>query len=141
MFTALVAFGVGALGSRPVTGQAGAPTVEEHETVMTEIRPAFRALRTSLEGQDAEDVAKQAGTIAKLLVTVEAFWTARKAEDAIGFVQTAREAASSIETAAQGKDLAAAGDGAKALGGQCGSCHDVYREELPDGTYVLKEDK
>jgi cytochrome c556 len=68
---------------------------------------------------------------------VEAFWTARGTDDAVGFAQQALAALNDLGDAAVGQNLAGARAAITVLRGTCQSCHENHREQTDDG-YRIK---
>jgi hypothetical protein len=99
---------------------AGAQDDAQYQAWMKSIPPNVGAIRNAADN----DAAKPAATkLADTFTEVAAFWKARKADDAVKFAETARDAA---------KDIAA-GTGDKAanltkIQAQCGACHMAHRE-------------
>jgi len=72
------------------------------------------------------------------LASIDAFWVARKAQDAVDMNKASRAAAMAVAAAAGKNDVAATTDAVKGLQATCKACHDVHREQLPDKTYRIK---
>jgi len=105
---------------------------------MKETNAAAQSLRKSVEAKDYAAIAKDAATLKTLFGNTEAFWTERKAEDAVGFAKTGMKAAGDLEEAAKSKNEEAVQTASKTLTGTCKSCHDAHRERLPDGSSEIK---
>lgn len=76
---------------------------------------------------------------------LDAFWSAREAEDAKRFVATASKAISEISVAVHlmtdGVNpiaIEGAQESIKALTGTCTACHQAHRTTLPDGTFAIR---
>jgi hypothetical protein len=99
---------------------AGAQDDAEYKAWMQSVQPAVRGIRGAADNAAAAaDATKLADTFDK----VATFWKARKADDAVKFAETARDAAKAI----------AAGTGDKAanlqtIQGTCTGCHAAHRE-------------
>jgi len=72
-----------------------------------------------------------------MLRQVEAFWTARGTDDAVGFAKETIVAFNELSAAAIEQDRAAARAGVASLRATCQSCHEAHREETDDG-YRIK---
>jgi cytochrome c556 len=113
------------------------PTAE-FEATMKSNGATLQALRGHIMGKDYDGIAMDAATLKANFAKVEAFWTQRKVDDAIGFAKRGAAAAADLETAAKAKNddqIAAAN---MAIGGTCGGCHKAHREQLPDKTFEVK---
>jgi mono/diheme cytochrome c family protein len=95
-------------------------------------------LRAHIAAKDYDAIAKDAATFKENFTKVEAFWTARKVDDAIKFAKTAHEAAEDLEKAAKAKDDAAILAAQMKLTPNCAGCHMAHREQLPDKTFEIK---
>ena len=95
-------------------------------------------LRGHTNAKDYDAIAKDAATLKANFIKVEAFWTARKVDDAIMFAKNAGKAATDLETAAKAKDDAGIAAGTMSLGTACGGCHMAHRERMPDMTFEIK---
>jgi len=99
---------------------ASAQDDAQYQTWMKSIPPSVAAIRNAADNAAA---APAAAKLADTFTQVAAFWRARKADDAVKFAETARDAAKDIQ----------AGTGDKAanlmrLQAQCGGCHMAHRE-------------
>ena len=82
--------------------------------------------------------AGDAATLKTMFADIEKFWTARKADDAIGFAKTGAKSAADLETAAKAKNEEGVATAARAVNGTCMGCHAAHRERLPDGSSEIK---
>jgi cytochrome c556 len=121
-----------------VTLRAGEKPPESYVKLMKDTNSAAQALRGHLEAKDYDAIATDAMTLKKLYADTEAFWAARKTEDAIGFSKTGAKAAADLETAAKTKNEEGVTTAAKAVTGTCTGCHTAHRERLPDGSSEIK---
>ena len=109
-----------------------------YQKAMKDVNAANMSVRAAVTAKDYDTIAKDAGTLkAAFQVTLD-FWTAKKAEDAIGFAKNALKAATDLETAAKAKDEAEVTATARAVAGSCQACHMAHRQRMPDGTYEIK---
>jgi cytochrome c556 len=128
---ALVAAGV-------MTVMAGEKPPEAHVKLMKDANTTATALRGHVTGKDYDAIAADAAALKPLFADIEKFWTARKADDAIGFAKTGVKSVSDLETAAKAKNEEGVTAAARAVNGTCMGCHAAHRERLPDGTSEIK---
>ena len=67
-----------------------------------------------------------------------AFWTERNVKRAMRFAQDAASDAAVLERAAKRKHYDGVVAGVGGVLASCEGCHNVYREQLPDGTFVIR---
>jgi hypothetical protein len=89
----------------------------QYKDWMKSVPPMVTAVRNATDN-DAADATKLAETFDKMA----GFWKAKSAADAVGFAETARDAAKAI---ASGGDKAA---NLQKIQGQCGGCHRAHRD-------------
>jgi hypothetical protein len=106
--------------------------------VMKQVGPAFAALRTGIDGSNAEAATKNVAVLKQMFAETETFWKTRSKPDATQWAQEARKQVDLIEHAVAGGNLEDAKAPAGTLGQSCAMCHGVYRERLEDGTYRIK---
>ena len=95
-------------------------------------------LRGHVPTKDYDAIAKDGATLKANFAKIEAFWTAKKVDDAIGFAKAGGKAAGDLETAAKAKNDAGITAAQMALTPTCGGCHMAHRERLPDMTFEIK---
>ena len=108
------------------------------------------AMEATLAGMQAigktmrENLADLSGAVAgakeidAALASIDSFWVARKAQDAVDMNAKSRAAAMAVARSAGANDAVATREVVKALQGTCKACHDAHREQLPDKTYRIK---
>jgi cytochrome c556 len=106
--------------------------------VMKQVGPAFAALRTGIDGSNAEAATKNVAVLKQMFAETETFWKTRSKTDATQWAQEARKQVDAIEHAVAGGKLEDAKAPAGTLGQSCAMCHGMYRERLEDGTYRIK---
>jgi cytochrome c556 len=106
--------------------------------VMKQVGPAFAALRTGIDGANAEAATKNVAVLKQNFAETETFWKGKTKTDAIGWAADARKQVDIIEKAVAASKWDDAKGPAATLGQQCASCHGQYRERLEDGTYRIK---
>ena len=97
---------------------------------------------TSLVGhmrtRDYAGIVQDATTLKANVAKIEAFWTAKNVEDAIGFSKATIKAATDLETAAKAKDDAAIAAASTALVVNCHGCHTAHRVLMfGDGSFRI----
>ena len=117
------------------------PMTAEEEAlskVMKQLPPALAALRTGIDGSNAEAATKNAAVLKQGFTDTEAFWKPKKAEP----TQWAHDARVKVE-GIQASIAAGKWDEAKAAAGTlqqaCGTCHNAYRERFDDGSFRIKK--
>ena len=95
-------------------------------------------LRGHVNAKDYDAIAKDAATLKANFTKIEAFWTAKKVDDATNFAKAAGKAAADLETAAKAKNDAGIAAAQMALTPNCAGCHMAHRERLPDMTFEIK---
>jgi mono/diheme cytochrome c family protein len=83
-------------------------------------------------------VANDAATLKRSFATALEYWTAKKADDAIGLARGGAKAADDLESAAKAKNAEGVTAAQRALGATCGTCHTAHRERLQDGSFEIK---
>lgn len=113
------------------------PTAD-YQNIMKSNGAANGALRMHIMAKDYDAIAMDAATIKANLAKIEAFWAAKKVDDAIAFAKNGGKGAADLEAAAKAKDDAAITSASMAVASACGSCHMAHRERLPDMTFEIK---
>jgi cytochrome c556 len=106
--------------------------------VMKQLPPALAALRTGIDGSNAESATKNAAVLKQGFADTEAFWKPKKAEP----TQWAHDARVKVE-GMQASIAAGKWEEAKTTAGTlqqaCGTCHNAYRERFDDGSFRIKK--
>ena len=113
-------------------------TDEGFQKLMKEVGAASKRFKNEMVAKDAAGLTKDATRIADIYKQMAPFWTARKADDAAKWSQESSAAAMALAADAKKADWAAVKNGTQAVFKNCKSCHDSYREKLPDGGYKIK---
>jgi cytochrome c556 len=113
------------------------PTAD-YQAIMKSNGSTAMGLGMHIMAKDYAAIAQDAATIKANLARAEAFWTAKKVDDAIGFAKAGGKGATDLEAAAKAKDDAGITAARMAMNGACGSCHMAHRERLPDMTFEIK---
>ena len=95
-------------------------------------------LRAHVTAKDYDAIAKDAATLKANYAKIEAFWTQKKADDAIKFSKDGADAATALENAAKAKDDAAIAAASAKITPTCAGCHMAHREQLPDKSFEIK---
>lgn len=95
-------------------------------------------LRAHVAAKDYDAIAKDAATLEANMAKTEAFFTAKKVDDAVAAAKAGRKGAADVAAAAKTKDDAALATAVTAVNGSCGSCHMAHRERMPDMTFEIK---
>jgi cytochrome c556 len=113
------------------------PTAE-FQGVMKSNGATAGALRMHIMAKDYDGIAMDAATLKGNFAKIEAFWTAKKVDDAIGFAKAGGKSAAELEAAAKAKSDERIAAASMATTGSCGGCHMAHRERLPDMTFEIK---
>ncbi len=134
---------VGVCALAMVAGGAGAAegqealTEETYGPTMSEIRLIVGDAELHVDARYWPELGEDLDKLFPMFRQIEAFWTARGNEDAVGRVGTTIEALREIGNAGIAMEQGRARAGIRALRGTCQSCHDAHREETADG-YRIK---
>jgi len=127
-----VVFGTGVMASEKPT--------EEFQSTMKSNGAAGgpMGLRGHVPAKDYDAIAKDAATLEANFAKTEAFFAAKKWDDAVAFAKAGHKGASDLAAAAKAKDDAAIATAMTAVNGTCGGCHMAHRERMPDMTFEIK---
>jgi cytochrome c556 len=134
-WASVVIVGVAAFGLGVAANEKPTP---EFQSLMKSNQAANGAVRKAVPAKEYDVVATNAATLKGNFTKIEAFFAAKKVEDAVEISKRGVKAATDLEAAAKAKDDAAIDTASKALGGTCMGCHTAHREQLPDKTYEIK---
>ena len=121
-----------------LSGIANERPTAEYQNVMKSNIATNGALRMHIMNKDYDGVAADAAKVKDNFAMIEAFWTAKKVDDAIAFAKAGAKGGADLEIAAKAKSddgIAAANE---AVTGTCRGCHMAHREQLPDKTFEIK---
>jgi hypothetical protein len=96
------------------------------------------ALRMHIMSKEYDAIAMDAATLRGNFAKIEAFWSAKKVDDAVEFAKTGAKGAADLEAAAKAKNDEGIAAANKVTTSACGGCHMAHREQLPDKTYEIK---
>jgi cytochrome c556 len=105
-------------------------TVEQYAALMKSNAQANGAMNKAIGSGAFQDARTQLATLRQNFTTLQAFWTERKQDPAIGIVKDGLTRIDALDKllAAPAPDQMAAQAAAKELQGACGACHKQYRE-------------
>lgn len=105
-----------------------------YTTAMKTVNPAVRLVNPAITAKDNAAVNAAGKTLLEAFTTINAYWTAKKSDDAIALSATAKSAASTLSTSTDADAQAAA---LKQLQGTCQACHAAHRGGMPP-TFQIK---
>jgi hypothetical protein len=117
------------------------PMTAEEEAlskVMKPLPPALAALRTGIDGSNAETATKNAAVLKQGFTDTEMFWKPKKA-DATQWAHDARVKVEGIQASIAAGKWDEAKTSAGTLQQACGTCHNAYRERFDDGSFRIKK--
>jgi hypothetical protein len=106
--------------------------------LMRRVSPAFSALRSSLQAENAADASEQVAVLETAFGEVERFFAGRNAEDAVTWAREAQDIVAFTKEAIESGYLDVASSTAGNLTRLCQSCHSSYRTQLEDGSYRIR---
>ena len=112
-------------------------TDAEYDAAMKEIRLTVGDADLHLQSQYWPELGTDADRLKTFFEQVEAFWSARGAEQATVFAREALAAVATLSAAVGQQDRQAVTSAINTLQGSCQSCHEVFREQTEDG-YRIK---
>jgi hypothetical protein len=130
--------GVGGVWGFGLNLAANEKPTDAYAAAMKSNAATGQALRRDIMAKDYDAVAKDAATYRTNFTQIEAFWSAKKVDDATGLAKAGGKAAADLETAAKAKSDEGMAAASMALTGTCGACHMAHRERLPDMTFEIK---
>src|SRR5205085_3795759 len=124
LLAAAVAFGLSVLANEK-------PTMEFQDLMKSNGATAGpMGLRGHVNAKDYDAIAKDAATLKANFTKIEAFWTAKKVDDAINFAKAGGKAAADLETAAKAKNDEGISAATAAITPTCGGCHMEHRARM-----------
>ncbi len=117
----------------PVMAQESGPTIEDHETAMKAIDFALDDAEFHIDSRYWADLGADTDALKVQFMLVRAFWAARDAEKAVGFVEQALAANSALSRASMESSKSGASQAVGDLRATCKACHSDYRERTDDG--------
>ena len=120
-----------------VGARQAAPTEEEYGPLMTEIRFTVGDADLHVDARYWPELGEDLDKLMPMFRQVEAFWTARGTDEAVGFAKETIAALNELSAAAIDQNRDAAHAAIIALRATCGTCHEKHREQTDDG-YRIK---
>jgi hypothetical protein len=114
-----------------------APTEDEYGAMMAEIRLIVGDAEQHVDSRYWPELGEDLDKLFPMFRQIEAFWTARDNDGAVGFTQEALATLKAIGDAGIAMEQGPARAGISTLRGTCGACHTAHREETADG-YRIK---
>ncbi len=99
-----------------------------YTAAMKTVNPSLRNVGTAITAKDNATVATEAKSLVAAFTTINAYWKAKKTDDAVALSQTAIDAATKLAGAADSDAQTAA---VTALRGTCNGCHMAHRGGMP----------
>ena len=118
-----------AIGS-VVVAQSPIATADDYQKVMRSNSQAFGATNKAIASSAFADTKTQLATVRQNFVALQAFWADKKKDDAVAIVKDGIVKLDALNAILSGAapDQMAAQAAAKTFQGQCGACHQAYRE-------------
>ena len=120
-----------------VGARQSVPTEEEYGPLMTEVRFTVGDAALHVDARYWPELGEDLDKLFPMFRQIEAFWTARGADDAVGFTQQSLAVLKELSDATVEQNRGGALEAVNALRATCQPCHEVYREET-DGGYRIK---
>jgi len=137
LFTFSLAVSLAAQATAPTAGMKIASEAD-YATHMKEIGQLNGVLNKSMKGGDAAEAGKAAARLEVLFKNINAYWSAKKVEDATTASQNVVTSLQGVQKALGANDMAAAETARAAIGANCMGCHTAHREKLPEGGFKMK---
>jgi uncharacterized protein YcnI len=131
-----------AVAGAPAAGQAAqmkAPMSDADFTkAMKDINTSFQSLQRSNAAMNHTQGAKDAQTLSDRFKDVQAYFEAKKIEDATTLSKNAVAAADATVKASNAMDMTSLTSAQQKLSASCTACHAEHREKAADGSYKFK---
>ena len=101
--------------------------------MMAEIRLIVADTEQHVDSRYWPEVGEDLDKLFPMFRQIEAFWTARGNDEAVGFTQEALTRLKEIGDAGIAMEQGQARTAVRALRSTCGACHAAHREETADG--------
>jgi uncharacterized protein YcnI len=105
---------------------------------MKDINPTFMSLQRANASMDHGQGVKDAEKLSALFKDVQAYFEAKKVDDAAAFAKSAVAAADATVKASEVMDMTSLTSSQQKLTAACAGCHMAHRERLQDGSYKIK---
>jgi len=141
-FAAAALYTAALLAAAVHASEAPTPAYQKAMKDMGAANTALRAHVKEIESAgaypDYTTVQKDAAALKTAFAATLAFWNAKNVPDAVKISESGVKGVEALEKAIADKSYDALASAATTIGSTCGSCHKAFREQLPDGTYVIK---
>ena len=121
-----------------LTVMANEKPSESYQKAMKDLGAANGAMRGNVTAKNYAEIEKNAATFKASFTVAEAFWTGKKADDAIKLSKDGLKGAEDLDVAAKAKNDDGIAAAQRGIGGTCRGCHMAHREQLPDMSYEIK---
>jgi cytochrome c556 len=125
--------------------QADEKPTEAYQRAMKEMSASAQALRAEVKTiesagayPDYTPLEKHVSTLRAAFKTTLAYWSDKKAADAIDVSQAGLTGVDALEKAAKEKSYDNLVSASSAISATCASCHKAHRTQTPEGTYEIK---
>jgi cytochrome c556 len=120
-----------------LTVRADEKPTEAYQSAMKALGGANQGLRNSVPAKDYAAIEQNAATFKASFATALAFWTEKKADDAIKLATDGAKGAADLEAAAKARNDDGIAAAQKAIGATCAACHMAHRSGQ-QGAYEIK---
>jgi len=110
----------------------------EYKTWMQAAGATAGSLHKNLDAKNAEAAAAAAKKLQEIFSHVHEYWMKKDAADAMKFAMNASEGFGSVAADASASKFDEASATLKATSANCGGCHTLHREKLPEGGFKIK---
>jgi cytochrome c556 len=124
--------------SLPAVHAADALDEKAFQKHMKLVGKTTKAFKANFESKNAAAIEKDGAATADAYKAMAAFFKARKNDDAVKWSDDSAAGASGAAVAAKAGNWDKVKSEWGAVGKNCKSCHDKYREKLDDGSYKIK---
>jgi mono/diheme cytochrome c family protein len=110
----------------------------EYKTWMQTAGATAGSLHKNLDAKNAEAAAADAKKLQEIFSHVHEYWMKKDVADAMKFAMNASEGFGIVAADASASKFDEASATLKATSANCGGCHTVHREKLPEGGFKIK---
>jgi uncharacterized protein YcnI len=131
-----------AVAAPAMPSQAGAVKMPmsdaDYSKAMKDINTAFMSLQRANASMNHAQGEKDAQTLSDAFKNVQAYWDAKKVNDAVTFAKDAVAAADATVKASGVMDMTTLTSSQQKLTASCAGCHMAHRTKNADGSYTIK---
>src|SRR5216684_5392150 len=110
----------------------------DYSKAMKDINTAFMSLQRANASMNHAQGEKDAQKLSDVFKDVQAYWEAKKADDAVTFAKAAVAAADATVKASGAMDMTTLTSSQQKLTASCAGCHMAHRTRNADGTFTIK---